>query len=144
MDSVRFFEGRITGAGVIRDLFGRIVRRVRVEFVGRWAEEHDPLHLDETYTYSTGETQTRSWALESHGQRFIGYDAAESARIRGEQVGQDLHFVFDRPFRPGSWLAPPPVEARLLHIGPGRLILCAEARFAGIRLATTDAVLRRA
>ena len=56
-----FFEGRTSAWGLFEDRFGRVRRRFRVEMSGRW---HDrAFHLDESFTYDTGDCETRTWRI---------------------------------------------------------------------------------
>ena len=56
-----FLEGRTTAFGVFEDRFGTLRRRFWVEMVGRWQD--GVFHLDETFTYDTGDTELRTWRV---------------------------------------------------------------------------------
>ncbi len=56
-----FFAGRTVAWGIFEDRFGRLRRRFNVEMRGAW--NGSQFQLDETFTYDTGETETRTWMV---------------------------------------------------------------------------------
>jgi hypothetical protein len=56
-----FFEGQVSGWGVIVDLFGRIRSHVTVSTLGIWRD--GSLFLHEVFTYDSGLADHRTWIL---------------------------------------------------------------------------------
>jgi hypothetical protein len=138
-----FFQGRLAGWGVARDLFGRILRRFTIEMVGEWSEEHRALHLDETYAYIDGETHQRRWAIHTDDQGYIlGHDALEVARMRGRQIGVDFEIVFDRPRQPGRFNSVTQI-VRFVEVTPDQSLMLGRVLRFGLTVATIDVGLKR-
>src|SRR5947209_5762434 len=58
-----FFLGRTEGGGVVRDPFGRIVRRCDVTTEGSYSAGQGALRFDETFTYDDGEVDVWRWVM---------------------------------------------------------------------------------
>ena len=138
-----FFAGRLTGFGVVRGLTGKVLRRFNVKYVGEWSHEHRALHLDETYTYESGTTFQRSWAIHTDEEGFIlGHDALQAARMRGRQRGRDFRIVFDRPRRPGGPMEPPQI-IDFIEISATKAMLIGRVSLFGLPIATVHAALSK-
>lgn len=57
-----FLAGRTRAWGVFEDRFGRLRRRFTVEMHGAWQD--GTFELDETFTYDTGEVESRTWHVQ--------------------------------------------------------------------------------
>ena len=77
-----FLAGRTKAWGIFEDRFARLRRRFSVEMNGQWREQ--VFHLDETFVYDTGETETRTWRVMPTGQ---GRFTATCADCIGEATG---------------------------------------------------------
>jgi hypothetical protein len=139
-----FFQGRLTGWGVVRNLFGRVLRRFTIEMEGHWSYEHRALHLDETYSYVDGPSHQRRWAIHTDEQGFIlGHDALEVARMRGRQMGTDFQITFDRPRRSGSGLNDTVQVVRFIEVTPDQSLMLGAVQKFGVTIATTHVALKR-
>jgi hypothetical protein len=139
-----FFQGRLQGWGVARDLFGRIQRRFMIDMTGEWSDEHRALHLDETYTYVDGQTHHRRWAIHTDELgHIIGHDALEVARMQGRQQGQDFEIVFDRPSRPGARTNSVTQIVRFVEVTPDQSLMLGRVLRFGVTVATLHVALRR-
>ena len=144
MTPEEFFQGRLTGWGVARDLFGRILRRFTIEMIGEWSDEHRALHLDETYRYTDGTSFQRRWAIHTDDEgHILGQDALEMARLRGHQIGTDFQIVFDRPRQPGSWRRGMVQVVQFLEVTPNESIMFGRIRNFGFTVATLHVALER-
>lgn len=143
MDAVAFFLGRLDGAGEVRGLGGRVLRRFQVSFEGVWSDEHRALHLDETVAYSDGRTMSRRWALTPDGRGGLeGYDAVQGARVRARPARDGLKVKFDRP-RYASAIAPAAVTLSFVERPGGQIRLSGWASFLGVPVSRTEAALTR-
>ena len=139
-----FFQGRLAGWGVARDLFGRILRRFTIEMTGAWSDEHRALHLDETYSYIGGGVFNRRWAIHTDELgHIIGHDALEVARMQGRQQGDDFEIVFDRPRRPGSRFNSVTQIVRFVEVTPDQSLMLGRALRFGVTVATIHVGLHR-
>lgn len=55
----QFFNGTVQGHGIVRDLFGKVIRRFALTMRGAWDEAGGTLHED--FTYDDGARETRIW-----------------------------------------------------------------------------------
>lgn len=140
-----FFQGRLVGWGVARDLFGRILRRFTIVMDGQWSDEHRALHLDETYTYVGGETRGRQWAIHTDDEgTIVGYDALETARMRGKQLGNEFQIIFDRPIRPGARLGGTVQRIHFVEVNANESLMIGQVLWMGVLpVASIYAALRR-
>lgn len=82
-DLSRYFDGPVDAHGLFTDRSGRVVKRFRVELVGRWSGDDGV--LDETFHYSDGSTQRRVWRLHRHA---AGRYSGSADDVRGVAEGQ--------------------------------------------------------
>jgi hypothetical protein len=93
-----FFLGRTEGAGVVRDAFGRIVRRCRITTAGAFSAAQQALRFDETFTYDDGEIDTWKWVMQAgRDGRYIAAEAKAGSGLVGERQGEDYVINFRRP-----------------------------------------------
>jgi len=140
-----FFQGRLVGWGVARSLFGVVLRRYTIVMDGEWSEEHRALHLDETYTYVGGESRGRQWAIHTDDEgAIIGFDALETARMRGKQLGNDFQIIFDRPRRPGSRIGGTVQRIHFVEVNADESLMLGHVLWMGVvPIASIYAALRR-
>jgi hypothetical protein len=103
-----FFLGRTDGAGVVRDPFGRIVRRCRVATEGAHNPTQPGIRFDEVFSYDDGEIDTWRWVMTAgRDGRYVAAEAKAGAGITGERRGEEYVLAFRRPVgRLGGVLAP--------------------------------------
>jgi hypothetical protein len=140
-----FFQGRLTGWGLVQSPFGRMLRRFTIEMQGAWSEEHRALHLDETYHYIEGRSHQRQWAIHTDDLgHILGHDALEMARLRGRQMGEDFEIVFDRLRRSGASPIQPVQVVRFIAVSPEKAMMVGRIKQLGVVIATLQATLVRA
>lgn len=81
MRAATFLEGEWIGEGVVRGVFGRVLRRMRVSFAGVWSDEHLAVHLDEEVAYADGRGFRRRWAI-----GYLGLGAWKGADDSGGRL----------------------------------------------------------
>ncbi|MEJ2513979.1 MAG: DUF3833 domain-containing protein [Gammaproteobacteria bacterium] len=79
LDLTEYFNGPLTGWGIVQDRNGNLSRSFRVDMVGRW--EGDQGVLDEDFYWSDGEFQERTW-------RFNRVDEHTYTGTAGDVVGE--------------------------------------------------------
>lgn len=79
----RYFNGRVRAHGIFQQRGGQVVRHFVVLMDCRW--EGNQGVLDESFTYSDGQTERRVWRLTKHGEgRYTG----RADDVVGEASGQ--------------------------------------------------------
>lgn len=102
----RFFNGELVAHGMVQDRSGKVLRRFRVDMVGRWTGNRGV--LEEDFVYDDGERQRRVWRLEKlpgGGYRGTADDVVTPAR--GEARGYALNWRYTLAV---------PVDGKLWHI----------------------------
>ena len=101
------------------------------------------LHLDETYTYVSGEAFQRSWAVHTDEEgSILRHEALQAARLRGRQRGHDFRIVFNRPRLPGGPLEPAQV-VDFVEVTARTAMLIGRVSLLGFPLATVHAALTK-
>ncbi|MDO6563335.1 DUF3833 domain-containing protein [Amphritea sp. 1_MG-2023] len=77
-----FFNGQLVAYGMVQDFSGKVTRRFRADIAAHWEGDHGI--LDEHFSFSDGEQQSRCWHLIKQGNHYRG--TAED--IVGEAVGE--------------------------------------------------------
>lgn len=82
----RFFNGELVAYGLVQDRSGQVLRRFRVDMVGRW--EGNKGVLEEDFRYDDGKTQRRVWNLKKGADGHYSGTAADvlepaAGRVRG-------------------------------------------------------------
>ena len=103
-----FFLGRTEGSGVVRDAFGRVTRRCRIETIGAYKPARAAIEFDEVFTYDDGEVDVWRWVMTaSLAGRYVAAESKAGAGITGRQSGEDYALAFRRPVGPlKGWLRP--------------------------------------
>ncbi|MGH6986300.1 MAG: DUF3833 family protein [Caulobacteraceae bacterium] len=108
-----FFLGRTEGAGVVRDLFGRVQRRCQIVTEGAQRGTYEAVHFDETFTFDDGATEIWRWALTvGPDGRYMAAEAIAGSGITGRRAGEDYVLAFRRPLGPAKGLAAPRYHTR--------------------------------
>jgi hypothetical protein len=79
LDLAEYFNGPLTGWGIVQDRSGELRRSFRVDLVGRW--DGDEGVLEEDFFWSDGERQERVW-------RFRKIDENTYSGTAGDVVGE--------------------------------------------------------
>ncbi len=89
----QYFNGPVTAQGLFTDRSGRVVKRFKVNMVGRWDGAQGV--LEEDFTYSDGSTQRRVWHLTDLGQgRWQGRADDVVGQAEGESAGNALNWHY--------------------------------------------------
>jgi hypothetical protein len=139
-----FFLGRTVGAGVVRDPFGRIVRRCRVSTDGSYSAIHGALRFDETFTYDDGEVDVWRWVMQPGREgRYIAAEAKAGVGITGELRGGEYVLAFHRPVGRAAGLLAPRFVSRFTMLAPDLALKQADVSLFGLPLGRLSAVHRR-
>ncbi len=92
-----FFVGRTEGAGVVRDVAGRVARRCTILTLGTRREADGALRFDETFTYDDGEVDIWRWTMTPGCEgRYMVAESSAGSGIVGHRVGEDYVVSFHR------------------------------------------------
>lgn len=98
-----FFQGRLTGWGMERTAFGRIVSRFSWTSSGEWSAEHKALHMDETYRFADGRELHLNWAIYADAKGdYAGVEGQRAAVMKGRPLGEDFELLFKQPKAAGA------------------------------------------
>lgn len=100
LDLKRYFNGDITGWGLVQNRSGQVERRFVVRIKASW--NGDEGILDESFDWSDGEKQKRIWRLKAVGpNRYIGKADDVAGEAIGEIFGNSLRwrYTLNVPFR---------------------------------------------
>jgi hypothetical protein len=103
-----FFLGRTEGSGIVRDAFGRIMRRCEIVTMGSRQASYGALQLEESFTYDDGEIDVWRWVITAGGDgRYMAAEQIAGSGIVAHREGDDYVFAFHRPVpKSPRWLAP--------------------------------------
>jgi hypothetical protein len=139
-----FFLGKTEGAGVVRDPFGRIVRRCRIATEGAYSAAQGALRFDETFTYDDGEIDVWRWVMQAGREgRYVAAEAKAGAGIAGELRGGDYVLAFRRPVGRATGALSPHFRSRFTLLAPDLALKRADVSLFGLPLACLTAVHRR-
>jgi hypothetical protein len=79
LDLAEYFDGPLTGWGIVQNRAGEVRRSFRVDLVGRW--DGDEGVLEEDFFWSDGERQQRTW-------RFRKLDEHTYTGTAGDVIGE--------------------------------------------------------
>ena len=92
-DLREYFNGPLVAHGMFTDRQGRIVKRFRVDLVGRW--QGDRGELSEHFVYSDGTQQDRVWHLQRLPDgRYTGTAADVVGTAQGQAAGNVLNWHY--------------------------------------------------
>jgi len=139
-----FFLGRTEGAGLVRDPFGRIVRRCRVVTDGSFSPAQGAIRFDEVFSYDDGEVDTWRWVMTSgRDGRYLAAEAKAGAGITGEQRGDDYVIGFRRPIGRARGALAPRFLTRFTLLAPDIALKQAQVSLFGVPLGVLTALHRR-
>ena len=139
-----FFLGRTEGAGVVRDPFGRVLRRCHIATEGAYGAVHGALRFDETFTYDDGEVDVWRWVMQAgRDGRYVAAEAKAGAGIAGELDGGDYVLAFRRPVGRATGALSPHFRSRFTLLAPDLALKRADISLFGVPLACLAAVHRR-
>lgn len=100
LDLKQYFNGSITGWGMVQNRSGEVERRFVVKIDATWTGDEGV--LDESFEWSDGEKQRRIWRLKAVGpNKYIGRADDVVGEATGEVTGNALRWRYTMvvPFR---------------------------------------------
>ena len=139
-----FFTGRTEGAGVVRDPFGRIVRRCRIVTLGAFVETQQALRFDETFAYDDGEIDIWRWVMQpGRDGRYVAAEAKAGSGLVGERQGDDYVISFRRPVGRARGALAPHFRSRFTLLSPDTALKRADISLLGLPMGSLSAIHRR-
>ncbi|HEY1753677.1 MAG TPA: DUF3833 family protein [Caulobacteraceae bacterium] len=139
-----FFLGRTEGAGVVRDPFGRIVRRCQITTLGAFSDAQQALRFDEVFAYDDGEIDTWRWVMQpGRDGRYVAAEAKAGSGLTGERQGDDYVISFRRPFGRARGPLAPHYRSRFTLLAPDLAMKRADLSLLGAPLGSLSAFHRR-
>lgn len=100
-DLLTYFTGTKRAYGLFQDRFGSVRRRFTVDIVG--SVQSGQLRLEESFLYDDGETDKRTWLINSQGRnRFIGRADDVIDYATGKVTGSTLHWQYRMNLKVGN------------------------------------------
>jgi hypothetical protein len=138
-----FFLGRTEGAGVVRDMFGRIVRRCQITTVGAFSAAQQALRFDEVFAYDDGEIDTWRWVMQpGRDGRYIAAEAKAGTGLAGERQGDDYVISFHRPVGRARGPLTPHYRTRFTMLAPDLAMKRVDISLVGAPLGSLSAFHR--
>jgi len=139
-----FFIGRTEGAGVVRDPFGRIVRRCHIVTAGAFSSAQQALRFDETFAYDDGEIDTWRWVMQAgRDGRYVAAEAKAGSGLVGERHGDDYVISFRRPSGRAKGALAPHYRSRFTLLSPDMAMKRADVSVLGVPVGSLFAIHRR-
>ena len=139
-----FFIGRTEGAGVVRDPFGRIVRRCRIVTSGAFSAAQQALRFDETFAYDDGEIDTWRWVMQAgRDGRYVAAEAKAGGGLVGERQGDDYVIGFRRPVGRANGRLSPRFRSRFTLLSPDTALKRTQVSLLGVPMGSLSAIHRR-
>jgi len=139
-----FFYGRTEGGGVVRDPFGRIVRRCAIATEGALNADGSAIRFDEVFTYDDGEVDTWRWVMQpGRDGRYVAAEAKAGAGISGEQRNGEYVISFRRPVGRAAGPLSPRFRSRFTLLTADCAMKRAEVSLFGAPLGALWAIHRR-
>lgn len=89
-----FFDGEAQAWGVFIDRFGVIRQHMTVQLKGGW--RGSTFHIDEVFTYGTGERETRTWTVQDIDDRTFTAACPDCVGpVAGENGPDSLRMSYD-------------------------------------------------
>jgi hypothetical protein len=139
-----FFVGRTRGGGVVRDPFGRVVRRCSITTEGAFDPHHQSIRFQETFAYDDGEVDVWRWVMGAGGDgRYVAAEALAGAGITGERRGGDYFLRFRRPVGKAKGRLAPRFSTRFTLLAPDLAFKQSKVAMLGVPVGVLTAVHRR-
>ena len=95
----RFFDGKLTAHGIVKDRSGKVIRYFNASIEASWQDGVGT--LDERFVFDDGERQSRIWTLKSNGtNRYTGTagDVIGTANLKASGNSLFLDYVLRIPY----------------------------------------------
>jgi hypothetical protein len=140
----QFFLGRTEGAGVVRDPFGKIVRRCRIVTDGAFSAGHGAIRFDEVFTYDDGEVDVWRWVMTAgRDGRYVAAEEKAGVGISGELRGEEYVIAFRRPVGKAKGPLAPHFLSRFTLLSPDTALKRADVSLLGLPMGSLNAIHRR-
>ena len=117
----RFFVGQTSGFGLVRNPFGKVMRRYAVTTRGSSGNAYGALQVDQTLYFDNGEIEAFNWLItEAVGDRYVFAEPRLGTGLFAELRDQDFVYAFR------TRLPPPWTRLRLPLRFAGRMSLVAQ------------------
>ena len=92
LDLRTYFNGHVTGWGLVQDRSGKVTRRMTVEMDCTW--NGDVGTFDERFVDADGKRETRVWTLRKDGDRYTGRAGDVIGEAAGEAAGNAFRWRY--------------------------------------------------
>ena len=92
LDLATYFNGNVTGWGMVQDRSGKVLRRMVVALDCKWNGNEGV--LDESFQWSDGKTEKRVWKIRKEGDKYIGTAGDVVGEAIGEAAGNALRWRY--------------------------------------------------
>lgn len=139
-----FFVGRTEGSGIVRDPFGRVIRRCEIVTEGTADPSRQTIQLTETFTYDDGEVDVWRWVM-THARdgRYVAAESQAGAGITGQRVGDDYSLSFSRPTGAAKGVASPRYATRFTMLAQDVALKSVRVSLFGLPIGAMTAIHRR-
>lgn len=95
----RFFDGKLTAQGIVKNRSGKVIRTFDATIVGHWNADGTGT-LDEHFLFNDGEEQTRTWTLTPRdgGYRATAGDVVEPGHMEWSGNAIHMNYVLAVPY----------------------------------------------
>ena len=105
LDLQRYFNGEITGWGMVQDRGGKVLRRFTVHIDARWQSETGV--LEENFDWSDGKQEHRRWEITKRGANYTGTAGDVVGVAKGVAAGNALQW---------RYVLALPVDGKVWHV----------------------------
>ena len=96
----QFFLGKTAGGGLVRDPFGKVVRRYAVTTRGTRDDAYGAIQVDHTFVFDNGEIDVMTWLISEAGEGRYAVAAPQAGSgIVAQIVDGDFAFAINRRFK---------------------------------------------
>jgi len=138
----KFFDGKLTAHGIVKNRAGKVTRYFNAEINAFWKGSIGT--LEEDFVFDDGEKQRRVWTLTRHNDgSYIGTAGDVVGDAKGKVAGNSmfLKYVLTVPY--GNGTINLVIDDRMYLVNPNTLINESEMRKFGLRVGQIILVIRK-
>ena len=105
LDLQQYFNGEITGWGMVQDRSGKVLRRFTVHIDASW--QGDTGVLEENFDWSDGKKEHRRWEIRKRGDSYEGTAGDVVGTAQGTAAGNALQW---------RYVLALPVDGKVWHV----------------------------
>lgn len=138
----KFFDGRLTAHGIVKNRSGKVTRYFNAEINAFWKGSIGT--LEEDFIFDDGEKQRRVWTLTRHNDgSYIGTAGDVVGDAKGKVAGNSmfLKYVLSVPYGDGTINLV--IDDRMYLVNPNTLINESEMRKFGLNVGQIILVIRK-